>query len=122
MPNASELPLCQAVSVSIGQVKSVVLKLKTRKSVNSDDYPPWITKEFAEFICEPLTDIINSMFAQQQYPDTWKMAEVVPLPKIKSPAQCKDFRPISLLFHCGKIAEKLFMEEYRKQEIGRAHV
>ena len=39
MPNASELLLCKAVSVSVGQVKSAVLKIKTRKSVNFDDYP-----------------------------------------------------------------------------------
>jgi hypothetical protein len=101
--------------VDIGLVKIELERIKTSKSVNSEDYPPWITKEYADFLCEPLTDIINSMFQQNKYPAIWKCAEVVPLPKVKTPTQCKDFRPISLLFHCGKVAEKFFMEEYKKQ-------
>ena len=101
-------------SVSIGLVKAELTRINTRKATTSDDYPSWVTKEFAEFLCEPLTDIINTMFKQQKYPDVWKYAEVIPVPKLKSPSQCKEFRPISLLFHCGKVAEKLFAKEYKK--------
>ena len=54
------------------------------------------------------------MFKQQKYPDEWKYAEVIPVPRLKSPSQCKEFRPISLLFHCGKVAEKLFAKEHKK--------
>ena len=74
-------------------------------ATSSDDCPSWATKEFAEFICEPLTDIINKIFEQQGYPDVWKYAKVIPVPKLKSPVQFKEFNGlISLLFHCGKVA------------------
>ena len=43
------------------------------------------------------------------------MAEVIPVPKVNSPHQCKQFRPIPLLFHCGKIAEKFTLKEYKAQ-------
>jgi exonuclease III len=103
------------IEVHHGQVKSVLLNLKANKSVSSEDFPPWISKEFGDILCKPLTDIINTMFKQNVFPDIWKRAEVVPLPKVNNPSQCKDYRPISLLFHCGKVAEKFFMAEYKRQ-------
>jgi hypothetical protein len=54
------------------------------------------------------------MFKHHQYPAIWKKAEIIPIPKLKSANKCKEFRPISLLFHCGKIAEKFFVQEYKK--------
>ena len=74
-----------------------------------------MSKGNADIIWEPLTDIINAIFAQRFYPNIWKMAEVIPIPKTKTPHQCKDFRPILLLYHYGKVAEKFFMREYKKQ-------
>ena len=107
-------PACSVLKYKNQTVKAELTQINTRKATTSDDYPSWVTKEFAEFLCEPLTDIINTMFKQQKYPDVWKYAEVIPVPKLKSPSQCKEFRPISLLFHCGKVAEKLFAKEYKK--------
>ena len=54
------------------------------------------------------------MFVQRQYPNVWKYSEVVPLPKVKTPTECREFRPISLLFNCGKVAEKFLTREYNK--------
>ena len=101
-------------SISIGVVKAELGRIKVNKSTNSEDYPSWVSKQFAEFICEPLTDIFNCMFEKNNYPSVWKKAEIVPIPKTRSPTQCKEYRPISLLFHCGKIAERFFANEYKK--------
>ena len=114
-----DLESTDAIEVSHGLVKAELRRIKVSKSVSSEDFPPWISREFADIVCEPLTDIINAMFRQNKFPNVWKKAEVVPLPKIKTPAQSKDFRPISLLFHCGKVAEKFFMAEYKKQVLPR---
>lgn len=38
----------------------------------------------------------------------------MPLAKTVNPKILKDYRPISLLFHCGKIAEFFMMSEYKK--------
>ena len=93
MPNAIVLPLHQAVSLSIGQVKLAVPKIKTRKSVNSDEYPHGSQRSSLNLYASRLLMSQNSMFAHQKYPDTLEMAKVVPLPKIKSLAQCKDVWP-----------------------------
>ena len=54
------------------------------------------------------------MFHQERFPDKWKRAEVVPMEKVQNPTTLKDFRPVLLLFHCGKIAEKFFIYQYKK--------
>lgn len=102
-------------SVSIGEVKKVLQQLNTKKATNSNDYPTWITKLCADDLCLPLTDIISCMFETSRFPAKWKDAEVCPLPKVQCPTTHKDFRPISLLWHCGKVAEKFAMNIYRKE-------
>ena len=60
-------------------------------------------------------DTTKSVFKQMKFPSLWKQAEVIPLNKVPNPTSAKDFRPISLLYHCSKIAEYFFMKEYKKQ-------
>ena len=64
-----------------------------------------------ENICIPLLDIINAMLLTGEYPDMWKRAEATPLPKITSPHMYKHYKPISLLFHLGKLAERVIMSK-----------
>jgi hypothetical protein len=54
-----------------------------------------------------------------EYPDIWKSTEVKPLPKTKQPSKYKDYRPVSLLFHLGKLAEQIMINKMRSnlQEI-----
>ena len=47
MPNIDQ-QYHQSFSVSIGQVKAELLRIKVKKSVNTDDFTSWITGEFAE--------------------------------------------------------------------------
>ena len=67
---------------SIGLVKAALRRIKPNKATNTDDYPAWITKEFADVLCIPMTRIINKMLAQRKFPNKWKMAEIKRLPKI----------------------------------------
>jgi hypothetical protein len=90
-------------------------EINSRKATNSNDYPAWISKLCCEDICTPLTDIINQMFKERHFPDKWKAAEVVPLLKTNSPSQCSDYRPISLLWHLGKIAEFFINKRLKSQ-------
>ena len=108
--------------VHIEEVKPVVKlalrKIDTTKANHSDDYPSWISKENAEDIAPPLTDIINSMLKSQIYPSLWKSAEIIPLPKTATPLLSKEFRPISLLWHCGKVAEQFVVSRLRRTTKG----
>ena len=53
------------------------------------------------------TDIINTSFKYQKFPERFKKAIVKPIPKISNPLSSSDFRPISLLPAFSKIIEKI---------------
>ena len=72
-----------------------------------------MTKEAKEDLCIPLQHIIDTMLDSGEFPDYWKQAEVRPLPKSTKPSQYKDYRPISLLFHLGKLAEQVIIDQMR---------
>lgn len=95
------------ITIAEQDVYYLLSNIKCHKATNSEDYPSWISKNNAHIIGEPLTDIINSMLKSGSFPACWKKAEVVPINKVKNPKQFKDLRPISLLFHLGKIAERI---------------
>jgi hypothetical protein len=84
-------------TISIGEVKQRLKILNTGKAVNSQDYPPWITKMCHEDLCVPITNILNHTLREARFPSLYKQAEITPVAKHSSPASCKDYRPISLL-------------------------
>ena len=99
--------------ISLGEIKMLLSKLDRTKACNSLDFPTWISIDGREDICIPVQHIINTMLDTGLFPDLWKKAEVKPLPKVKTPKQYKDYRPISLLFHLGKLAEQIIINKLR---------
>ena len=95
-------------------VYHLLTKIDTHKSTNSRDFPAWISQNNAHILCKPLTTIINAVFRTGLFPNMWKHAEITPLNKVKSPSTYKDHRPISLLFHLGKITEKVVAQQILK--------
>ena len=74
-------------------------KVKTNKATVPDNVPDWILKNHANILAGPLTEIFNSSLREGVIPETWKYANVIPLPKLNSPNTKiieKDIRPISL--------------------------
>jgi hypothetical protein len=99
--------------ISIGEVKTYLKQINTKKAVHKSDFPPWISKQCAEDLCVPVQDIVNLMFQTRRYPAKWKQGEVVPVPKNKNPKTAKDYRPITLLWHLGKVSERCMAKKYR---------
>ena len=54
-----------------------------------------------------IADIINTSFRHNKFPERWKKAVVIPIPKTELPSTPADYRPISLLSVLSKIIEKL---------------
>jgi hypothetical protein len=51
--------------------------------------------------------IFNFSLQHGVFPTVWKSANILPIPKVKNPTVCKDFRPISILCVLSKAFEKL---------------
>ena len=94
-----------------------LIKINTRKSTHSADYPSWVTRNNAEILAEPITDIINSILKNDVYPEIWKKADILPIPKVSSPKTLKEFRRISLLYHISKVVEKFMNRELAKHVV-----
>ena len=99
--------------LSIGEVKLLMSKLDPSKSTSSEDYPTWVSKDCIEDICIPLHSILNTMLSSGEYPNMWKMSQITPIQKCSSPSEFKHYRPISLLFHLGKLAEQVIINKMR---------
>jgi hypothetical protein len=100
--------------LSLGKIKLLLSRLDCTKSTSSEDFPTWISVDGREDMCIPMQDIINCMLATGLYPDKWKQAQVSPLPKVTTPTTFKQYRPISLLFHLGKLAEGVIIDKMSK--------
>ena len=111
-------------AVTESQVRKLLEKLSTHKS--SPDLPTKLYKSAASILAEPLTKIFEQSFANAEVPNIWKIAAVVPVPKINTPETVDDVRPISLLPTAEKILEHVvlrfakpfFLREYGCEQFG----
>ena len=101
--------------ISIGEAKILLKKLDTSKATSKEDFPAWVSKSGCEDMCIPVHNILNCMLSSCEYPDMWKRAQVKPAPKTQSPSSFKEYRPISLLFHLGKVAEQVIINKMRSR-------
>ena len=104
-------------TASIAEVYHLLRRIDTSKATNSNDFPSWISKNNAESLCIPLAHIINAALAEDTFPTLWKSAEICPLPKTSAPERHSEYRPISLLWHCGKLLEHFVTKAVRDTPI-----
>ena len=85
------------------------------KSSGPDMIPSWLQKENADLLSPAVTDIINCSFTEARLPQSWKHADIVPIPKeIPVYDVNKHLRSISLTPVLSKVAEEFVVEQYEK--------
>ena len=90
-----------------------------KKSLGPNDFPKRILKEFAPELATPFSNIINCSLKTGFFPAAYKIAEIVPIPKINPPHSLSDLRPISKTPIGGKMIEKALMSELEKDIKGK---
>lgn len=96
------------VNLSVEDTEIRLKKLKLGKSPGHDHLSPCVLKAAADILAPPLTHIYAQSISECVFPQCWKLAYVVPVPKTKSPT-ISDFRPISLLPLPSKILEHIVL-------------
>ena len=86
----------------------VVQESKSKYSKDYMDLNYIFKKSVAATIARYLSKLINACFQEGIFPDSLKIASVIPLHKEGEKSEPNNFRPISLLPTLGKILEKLF--------------
>lgn len=88
------------------EMKDVIKSLKSNKATGNYLISAKILKNLPRKGAVLLIKIINGMFCTGHFPNTWKLAKVIPVPKLdKDPSKLTNRRPISLLSHPSKVSE-----------------
>ena len=107
------------LSPTAEEVQTIIVSLSEKKAVRVSDTDTKYIKYSNSIIAEPLSDLLNECVTQGTFPDSLKIAEVVPIHKKGEANKTTIYRPISLLSPVDKIYEKLlynrlilFLEKY----------
>ena len=57
-----------------------------------------------------MSHILNAQIMQGQFPNTWKIEQVTPIPKVHPTLERKQLRKISVFKNLGKISEKIISD------------
>ena len=88
-----------------------VIKELENKSTGPFSIPVDLLKMIPDLIIFPLCEIINLSFSTGKFPDSLKIAKVIPIFKSGSVLEVTNYRPISLLSIFDKIIEKLLYKQ-----------
>ena len=89
------------------EVFKLIKEINISKSSGIENISSLIIKEAFRAILPQVTFMYNLSVRSSCFPDAWKKALVVPIPKEGNSTKVQNYRPISLLPLPGKILEKL---------------
>ena len=89
------------------EIIEIVKSLKNSNSSGHDEITTKLLKQIIIDIAPPLMHIFNLSLSNGVYPNSFKIAKVIPIFKKDDPSQTSNYRPISLLPCFSKILEKI---------------
>ena len=96
------------------EILNIVRSFKSSTSCGYDGLSMHLLKEIIHYLVTPLKHIFNLSLTSGIFPNSLKVAKVIPIYKKDDPAQVKNYRPISLLPVFSKILEKIAHERLYK--------
>ena len=111
MRSTSTSVVFQPNSVNEVEVLLLLESIDIKKSFNLDKVHPLLLSSAAPIIYSPLTYVINLSLEQGIFPDSLKVAKVIPMFKQGSRSLCNNYRPISVLSALSKIFERCILDQ-----------
>ena len=102
-----QIPKLDNIHITEQDIKDILIQLNISKASGPDLLNPRLLKEAANTLKYPLYKLFNKSLQLAQFPNVWKLANVIPVFKNKGEKDClSNYRPISLLSIIGKVMEK----------------
>ena len=96
------------------EVSKIIKQFKNKKSYGHDDFSNEILKCCSPVIDSFLADAINEAIDEHVFPETLKVAKVIPLYEKGDCEKPENYQPISLLSSISKVFEKLLYKKSSK--------
>ncbi|CAK1589714.1 unnamed protein product [Parnassius mnemosyne] len=91
-------------------VKKTILSISSN-AAGSDNISRNMIVPLLDVITPIITYLLNACVSSSKFPQAWKSAHIIPLPKKSNPVNLSDFRPISILPFLSKVLEKLICQQ-----------
>lgn len=78
-------------------------------AIGSDGIDPKFFRIISPYLLPYLEHVFNSILTKSCYPNSWKLAKIIPIPK-----SGKDYRPIAILPYISKIFERIINTQIRQ--------
>ena len=111
----AQLPDVQSDDFIVSELSvfNALQKLKVHKASCDDLLSNRLLTSLSDVLAAPICSLINSSIRQGYVPTQWKIARVVPIPKIHPPVAIEtDLRPISITSGIAKIAESFISDAF----------
>jgi endonuclease/exonuclease/phosphatase family metal-dependent hydrolase len=103
--------------ILLSHVSIIIRTLKRKKAPGIDGVVNEVIQNLPKKSVETLTRIFNACMDVNYFPDCWKSAKILPIPKPgKNGDQPSNHRPISLLSNLGKILERIILDRLNEHE------
>ena len=89
------------------EIIKILKELKPKQSTSHDNVSTHFLKPISNNISTPVSILVNKSTQSGTFPDTLKLAKVIPIYKAKAKDNMSNYRPISLLPALSKILEKV---------------
>ena len=89
------------------EIQLLIKNLKMKSNSSPNDIPYKFLKIANCIVSEWLSKLFNKCMTTGEFPDSWKIATITPIPKVHSPRSPSEYRPISVLPVLSKLFEKV---------------
>ena len=92
-------------------IEVIFKSLPINKAAGPDDICNRILRELATELSYPVCSLFNQSLQTETFPDSWKLSNMCPIPKISDRASVSYFRTVSLLCTTEKVFERAIFKD-----------